>query len=244
MNMKSISGFLKYSLTAILVSVIATMTPVASTLAGPDCSNPKHQDKPACAGGDITYTATLSGAFVFGPIEVFLNSKENQFTNNTLPPLDMSRELEPQWKIDTWDDVFMQCQVLLAPKSVSSFFADDWYIGKHGGVRVMFRDFPLAYRNGSNEGAMITLQLVSDEFDFVDPDKKFPPVLGPNQNSASSVFDLNWFVIWGNTAKGEPGPRRACQPPGGGGADTYDLLPPIEPTLPPPLALTITATRE
>ena len=73
--------------------------------------------------------------------------------------------------VTTWDNVFKLCPVLLAPSSVYDFdvVADDWFISKHGGVRVMFRDFLLPYDHEDglvhNDGAVITVQLVGNYFD-------------------------------------------------------------------------------
>ena len=102
----------------------------------------------------------------------------------------------------------------------------------------MFRDFLLDYDHEDVfvvDGAVITVQLIGDYFDS--NIENFLPVLGESV-TAISVFKLKKFVIWGNTAHGVPGPRRACQLPGdGGGGGVTDWLP-IHSTL------VITATRE
>jgi len=241
MNRKTISGILKYSLTAISVLAFAMMMPIASTLAAPDCSDPKHQDKPACTGGDgegsITYTALLTGAFRFESVNVYPNSRDNVLWSDV--HLDVVRLLPAD--NDTWNTVFNTCPVLLAPNSVYDFdvVADDWFISKHGGVRVMFRDFLLDYDHENihvDDGAVITVQLIGDYFDS--KVENFLPVPGPKDgDEESSFFGLEQFVIWGETAHGVSGPRRACQLPGdGGGGGVTDWLP-------TPSTLWITATR-
>ena len=50
--------------TFVMAVLMFAVSPVS---AAPDCDNPKHQDKPACTGGDgegsISYTAQLTGGF-------------------------------------------------------------------------------------------------------------------------------------------------------------------------------------
>ena len=220
----------------------------------PDDSDPCHPDPDADAcddvvsEGSITYTAELTGAFVFGPdaiVNVYPNSKDNVLWSDVHLYVDgpLNQDI---W--DTWDTVFNTCPVLLAPGTVYEFdvVADDWFISKHGGVRVMFRDFLLDYSSldGSvyDDGAVITVQLVGNYFDS-DVENFLPvPVPDPSggPDTASSIFNLTKFVIWGNTAHGVPGPRRACQLPGdGGGGGVTDWLTPTTPSI-----LVITATRD
>jgi len=195
--------------------------------------------------GSITYTAKLTGAFVFGLgldaiVDVYPNSKDNVLWSDE--HLYVVADLLDGYDVTTWDNVFKLCPVLLAPSSVYDFdvVADDWFISKHGGVRVMFRDFLLPYdpEDGliHNDGAVITVQLVGNYFDSAV--ENFLPV--PDASGTAFIeFDLTKFVIWGNTAHGVPGKRRACQLPGdgGGGGETGDLTPTT------PSTLTITATR-
>jgi len=193
-----------------------------------DDSNP---DPDACdvvvSEGSITYTAQLTGAFVFGPdpiMAVYPDSKESVLLDDTLLSMDIyDGSSAPPSGDETWDTVFDTCPVLLG--SVNGFEADDWYISKYGDVRVMFRDFllPYVHEDGSveDDGAVITVQLVGNSFDsdvenFL-PVPPFPPYVLPNLNTAKRTFKLTDFVIWGNTAHGVSGPRRACQLPGGGG---------------------------
>jgi len=217
---------------------------------GIDCddSNDQIPEHEACPGvvseGSITYTAQLTGAFVFGPdpiVAVYPNSKESALLDDTPDtPLYMSIQLSDNLAT-TWDNLFNTCPVLLATDSVNDFFSYDWYISKYGGVRVMFRDFLLPYDHKDGpvvDGAVITVQLIGDYFDS-DVENFLPvPVPDPNgPDTAFRIFNLTKFVIWGNTAHGVPGPRRACQLPGGGGADTNWLTP-------TPSTLVITATRD
>ena len=218
----------------------------------PDDSDPCNPNPEAdtcdvvSSGGSITYTAELTGAFVFSPdpiVEVFPNSKESALLGDPDTPDNMAMPTENGTLLDTWDAVFDTCPVLLgAPSLVNGFEADDWYISKYGGVRVMFRDFLLPYDHETGlieDGAVITVQLVGNYFDS-DLENFLPvPVTDPfgGPDTASRDFVLTDFVIWGETAHGVPRPRRACQPPGdGGGGGERDAL--LSPSL-----LVITATR-
>ena len=196
--------------------------------------------------GSITYTAELTGAFVFGLgpdaiVDVYPNSKDNVLWSD----VHLYVYADPIYPDDatTWHNVFKLCPELLAPSLVSDFdvVADDWFISKHGGVRVMFRDFLLDYDHEGvfvEDGAVITVQLVGNYFDS-DVENFLPVPLLIDDDEETSSFDLKKFVIWGNTAHEVPGKRRACQPPGdgGGGGETGDLTPTT------PSTLTITATR-
>ncbi len=185
-----------------------------------DCDDSFYADDGSCedvsSEGSIDYTAELiSGAFVFIPgiVDVYPNSKESALLGDV--PLDVYGPLNDE----TWDTVFVdKCPELLAPGTVYEFQADDWYISKYGGVRVMFRDFLLPYDHPDaldDDYAVITVQLVGNYFDS--EVENFLPVPPPNENTANITFELTDFIIWGNTAHGVPGPRRACQLPGGGG---------------------------
>ena len=209
---------------AILTLIFAMLLPVTTTWAGPDCTDPKHFDNPNCSGGDsvsITYTAELTvGAFVFNTV-VTPNSMDSELRSNA--DLDMARPggvqdvpcgaLETAVECQTWNQVFNTCIVLLEPDSVESVFVgdDNWSIHKSGGVRVILHSILL-------QGAEVTVQLIGNEFDFTEP---FLPEPGN-----TSVFILDQGAIHGHSVQGAGGPRRACQPPGGGSFDIFPLLTP------------------
>ncbi len=74
--------------------------------------------------------------------------------------------------------------------------------------------------------AEVTVELIGNEFAFSDN-----PFL-PEPDGNPSVFILDRGAIFG-TSVGQH-PRRACQPPGGGGFDIFDLLDDTEPRIPAP----------
>ena len=197
----------------------------ATALAGPPDASGCHDHKPCDGGGpaSITYTAELtSGAFVFNPanpVVVTPNSKENVLSSDDnlammIPGGDLTCwEPSTALECDTWNQVFNTCVVLLEPDSVDGFSvgSDKWRIDEAGGVRVIFSNILL-------QGAEVTVQLIGNEFDFTDP---FLPEPGETR-----VFILDQAAIYGKSAKGGGGPRRGCQPPGGGGFDVFTLYTP------------------
>jgi hypothetical protein len=230
MNRKTIPGIPKYSLTAIAVLAIAMMVPIASTLAAPDCSDPKHKDKPVCIGGSgegsITYTAELTGAFVFNTfgdnesiVDVTPNKRKSSLHSNK--DLDMERPgsgpcdglesldfnttdayLETYNACQTWNHVFNTCLMLLVG-GVDSVVEigvgdDDWSIQRPGGVYVQFGDMPL-------QGAKVSVNLVGNKELNDDP---FLPEPG-----STSTFTLDKFATWGKSLPGEGGPMSlGCDP--------------------------------
>ena len=207
----------------VVTFIFAMLMPVATTWAGLDCANPQHFDNPNCSGGgsgSITYTAELTtGAFLFNVV-VTPNSKQNVLRSNT--DLDMVRPggvqevpcgaQDTAAACQTWNQVFNTC-MLFELDSVEDFFVgdDNWRIDKAGGVRVIVSNILL-------QGAEVTVQLIGNEFDFAD---SFLPEPGN-----TSTFILDQGAISGRSVQGEGGPRRACQPPGGGGFDIFTLLTP------------------
>ena len=158
-------------------------------------AKPKCDDPPCGDGGDSGFTAELTGAFVFGPVAVTPNSRESVLRSEYDLNFDIDFSLQP----DTWDDVFAHCLELLDLYSVDDFFVgeDDWRIAKAGGVRVIFNNIQLP-------SAEITVQLIGEEFDF-----SGDPFLPEAENTR--VFILTKGSIWGDSLKGEPGPRRSCK---------------------------------
>ena len=114
----------------------------------------------------------------------------------------------------TWDQVFDTCGELLAPGSVEFFFVgrDDWLIMKAGGVIVEFTDIPL-------QGAEVNVQLIGDEFDFVEP-------FLPEKPGDTRVFTLSQGKINGRSDTGGPGGSQGCQLPGNGTPENFNLLSP------------------
>ena len=110
----------------------------------------------------------------------------------------------------TWDNLFRNCPELLT--SPVDTFNDFVSFHKAGGVRVIFNDILL-----DDGAAEVTVELIGDTFDF--SGVPFLPVPG-----TTSEFTLTKGAIFGKSVRGEPGPRRNCQPPGGGGFDIFDLL--------------------
>lgn len=186
-----------------------------------DCERHKDQTHKHCGGGGggegaIVYTAELTGAFVFDVV-VTPNSKENQLRSEE--NLEMVLPADAGLA-DTWDQVFNTCGELLDPDSVENFFVgeDNWSIDKTGvevnGVVVIFHDIRL-------QDAEVTVQLMSDDFDFIA--EPFLPEPGQNPgDSETSEFILDQFAIHGSTVKGVH-PRSGCQPHGGGGFDIFIL---------------------
>jgi hypothetical protein len=182
-----------------------------SAFAGkPNCA--VDNTHPSCTpdpDGAIVYTAKLFGAFVFD-VDVTPSPKGLGFRSNT------DLNMVPQdGLLATWNHVFNGCPELVAENSVGSFFVgeDDWTIESPGGVRVIFRDIILG-------DAELTVQLIGNEYDFIEP---FVPVPGPT----SGDFYENTYVLdhvggWGSTLKGIS-PRKTCKPPGGGGSGRLDF---------------------
>ncbi len=185
-----------------------------------------HGSQTCGGGGPIQFTAELTvGAFVFddgtlsfGPVDVTTNSKENELRSMT--DLVMVRPDDAGDLDETWDQVFDTCTALLDPGSVDEFRVDEnhWRISKPGGVRVIFIDMLLPGLEDIDPPLVeVTVQLVGNEFDFVD--SFLPEAIGQ-----SRTYDLDEYIIWGETLNGTH-PRRGCQPPGGGGADINELMP-------------------
>jgi hypothetical protein len=189
----------------------------------------------------VEYTAELTaGAFVFNTtegarvVDVTTDPKANVLRSGD--DLNMVRPSSSSGLEYTWNSVFNPCAVLLTEDSVDGFFVgeDDWSIQKAGGVRVIFYDIMLSDVLGDAE---VTVQLIGNEFDFIDP---FVPVPGlivaPATTSTASVeYTLYEAAIWGSSLKGIH-PKKSCQPPGGGGFQRFLLS--------PASTLLITATRK
>ena len=194
-----------------LVLMLALSVPSAEA-APKKCDNDPTARGCGGGGASIVYTAELTeGAFVFGPVDVTPNSKENQLFSSTDLNLDINDSLAPA----TWDQIFNTCGELLDPDSVDDFFVgdDDWRINKSGGVRVVFPNILFL-----DQGAEVTVQLIGNEFDFID--SFLPESIGDIRSYA-----LTQGAIYGRTLKGTS-PKMGCQPPGGGGFDVFTLLSP------------------
>ena len=118
---------------------------------------------------------------------------------------------EQQSAQDTWDQMFETCVNLLADDIVIYAFGvgpDNWSIQKAGSddIRVVINDIEL-------QGAEVTVQLIGD------PTDDFLPASG------TSTFTLLKGAIYGKSVKGN-GPRKGCQPSGGGGFDVFTLATP------------------
>ena len=183
--------------------------PVTTTLAAPDCDDPKFENKPACNPEDpngedpIVYTAVLSlGGFVFNPgpsVEVTPNSKENRLRSQT--NLDMQRSDGDE---TTWDLVFAACQLLTPPINSFTVFDDDWSITNFDEPRIAFANIRL-------QGAKLKLILIGDGISL-------DPFL-PNPGNTSE-FNLSQFSISGRSSGG-PGPSMSCS---AGGLQTNPLI--------------------
>jgi hypothetical protein len=187
---------------------------------------------PSCGDGPVEtivkYTAELTaGAFVFNTtggahvVDVTTDPKANVLRSGD--DLYMVRQSSSSGLEYTWNSVFNPCAVLLTEDSVDDFFVgeDYWSIQKAGGVRVIFYDIMLIDLLGDAE---VTVQLIGNEFDFIEP---FVPVPGPiadgdATSTDSVVYDLAEAAIWGSSLKGIH-PKKSCQPPGGGGFQRFPL---------------------
>ena len=201
----------KFTLTStILAAALGLALGLMSTPAEAHCAGKHTGDHPHCtAGGLITYTAQLTaGAFVFGPVDVTPNQREIELRSEDDLNFDINDSPQPA----TWDQVFNTCGELLAPDSVDAFFVgdDNWSISKSGGVRVILADIVL-------QGAEVRVQLIGEVFDF-----SIVPFLP--EPGGMSVFELTQGAINGRSEMGGPGGSQACQPPGGGSFDIFNLI--------------------
>ncbi len=221
MNILRVSTF---SLTIVLFTMGALILPVNTALAD-DCKG-KHKKLPGCdgpgPGGDpsvLTYTADLTGAFVFNEV-VTVNSQETVLTSTDSVTVNRPDESSAPNEAALFDSVFAQCNIFFGPTPVDvpSFTAPaggkGWTIEKPGGIHVNFIKIPLSIPNiGDVE---VTLGLIGttpyeDLFLPVDPDT---PI----------THELTRFGVQGTTAK-KVKPRLVCHDesvPGGG-----DLIPPV-----------------
>ena len=109
--------------------------------------------------------------------------------------------------------MFETCVNLLADDIVIYAFGvgpDNWSIQKAGSddIRVVINDIEL-------QGAEVTVQLIGV------PQVDFLPAFG----DPPSEFTLREGAIYGKSVKGN-GPRKGCQPSGGGGFDVFTLFTP------------------
>jgi len=188
---------------------------------------------PDCRGSEdplFEYTAKLTlGAFVFPAVDVtpILRDSELRSESNVF----IQRPNDNRVLAETWDNLFDKCPVLLISQ-VESFdvLLDNLEITMSGGVRVIFHDVLL-----ESGAAEVTVELIGDTFDF-----SGVPFL-PEGDGETSEFILTKGAIFGRSVRGEPGPRRSCQPSGGGGFDIFDLLDATGTSVPSTLVITATA---
>ena len=186
-----------------------------------DCTSHKDPNHKHCdtggGGSPLQFTAVLTtGAFVFGPVVVTPNAKENELRSESNINLNIADTSTPE----TWDQIFNTCGELLAPDSIDDFTAgdDDWKINKAGGVRVLFIDILLPAKESIDPPLVeVTVQLAGNEFDF---NESFLPEF----DTDTRTYILDQYIIWGSTLSGTH-PRMGCRPPGGGSAGSDDLLP-------------------
>ena len=204
----------RFTLTSTILAVALGLgLSFGATPAKAHCAGKHTGDHPHCdggGGGPIQFTAELTGgAFVFGPVVVTANNRENVLRSG----VDLNFDIDFSPAPGTWDQVFNTCTELLAQDSVDEFFVgeDDWQIDRSGGVRVRLHDIML-------QGAEVIVQLIGEEFDFLGD-----PFL-PENPGETSVFHLTQFKINGRSQMGGPGGSQGCQPPSGGTADIFPLL--------------------
>ena len=186
----------KVTLTStVLAAALGLALGLMSTPVQAHCDGKHTGDHRHCTRDDpIVYTAALTaGAFVFGPVAVTPNSRESVLRSED----DLNFDIDESPQMDTWDQVFNNCPEL-SLNPVDDFFVgeDDWRIAKAGGVRVIFNNIELP-------GAEVTVHLIGDEFEFIE---SFLPEVAPDTRN----YTLDRFIIWGDSAKGEPGPKRSC----------------------------------
>ncbi len=205
----------KFTLTSTILAVALGLgLSFGATPAKAHCAGKHTGDHPHCdggGGGPIQFTAELTGgAFVFGPVVVTANNRENVLRSG----VDLNFDIDFSPAPGTWDQVFNTCTELLAQDSVDEFFVgeDDWQIDMSGGVRVRLHDIRLV-----GQGAEVTVQLVGDEFDFVD---SFLPTT--DENDETRTYVLDGYIIHGQTLKGIH-PRSSCQEQGSGIPDIISL---------------------
>lgn len=212
----------------VLAAAFGLALGLMSTPAQAHCPHRGSLDHFHCDGGDgIRYFATLSmGGFAFPEMEVVANSKKNLLTPAFTegPLLDLDRP-DPADLADTWNQVFNTCVELLGQDSVEDFTVGigQVRISKDGGVRVAFANILFDFGNSAlldpDSPAEVTVQLIGDEFNFF---ASFLPTLDVDDTVRS--YPLNQHAIHGSTLRGI-NPRKACQPPGGGGFDIIDFDP-------------------
>lgn len=202
----------------VLAAALGLGLGLMSTPAEAHCAGKHTEGHPHCAGGPITYTAQLTaGAFVFGPVVVTPNTREDVLRSG----VDLNFDISTSPAVGTWDKVFNTCIELLAQDSVDDFFVgeDDWQIDKSGGVRVRLHDIRFDQGDpallNSDVPAEVTVELVGNEYIF---DESFLP-----EATETRTYVLDGYLIRGETLKGIH-PRSGCQERGSGTPDIILLI--------------------
>ena len=230
-------------LSTILAAALGLALGLVSTPVQAHCPHKGSTDHVHCdGGGTIEYTAKLTGGgFAFDTISVIANSKEDLLTPSInvgvltlfIPDSDDHESVDHE----TWEQVFNDCPELLKNSDMEGFVQEfsigntQLRINKAGGVRVLFVNILFDEEAPGvldpTAPAEVTVQLVGNEFDFVD---SFLPEPGDDN---TREYDLVGYRINGGTLKGIH-PRSGCKVQGSG---TPDII-----VLDSPSTLTITAT--
>ncbi len=191
------------TLTIVLFTMGALILP-ANTALAEHCKG-KHKNDPGCddPGGDpsaITYTAELKGAFVFGPLPVSLEGRDERLINSDDVTM-VSPDGGNAFELNAWNDVLEVCGLLLhpIPEVTASGGKKGWRIARPGGVYIQFPMQPLP-SNGYGD-LDVNLQLIGDcSYSSAGTTvcQPFPPV--PGVNGGISEIVLTHFNIH---AKGE-----------------------------------------
>ncbi len=211
----------------VVTFIFAMLMPITTTLAVPNCDDPKFENKPACNPKDpngedpIVYSAELSlGGFVFNPgpsVDLLPDSKGTRLLSQTDLTMIRSDGADNGDNNISWDTVFAACQLLNGQINGFMVFNEKWSITNFDEIpRVAFADVLL-------DDGKVKLILRGDGIS-ADP---FLPVPG----DPPSEFNLSEFSITGKSLRGVR-PKTSCSP--GSGQQ-------INP-LPAHSTLTITAT--
>ncbi len=169
----------------------------ADPCAGPLDTHKHCKDRGGSGGGeaDVTYTADLTGAFVFNNEGMTANPKGTVLRGQADVTLVRDDGSDPA----LWNFVFAQCSFFLPPVVVvPSFTAPSgggekgWTIDKAGGISVVFRKIALgSVRDGPVEVKLYLIGTAAYEDDFL----PVPP-------DTTITHELSRFAIWGQTVKG------------------------------------------
>ena len=198
-----------HSLFGLMIVLIFGFALSPTPASGHPCDRqpPPHKHCDNEPGPVITYKAGLtSGAFVFDPVDVTPNAKQNTLQSSS--DLMLIRPLEDPERAG-WNAVFLACEnffALAGPLKIEipdSFWvgAEDWSIQNAGEEDIRI-GFEVEFMDATNTPFNVFVQLIGGPLDGVS--------FLPTESTTPSEFDLSRFWITGKTAKGYGGKRTGC----------------------------------